>query len=103
MLGDPIAELWERVVEVPSALGRLLYVADLRNVQTGAPRLGRGLAARMISRGRSWSQAEKTARVLIHEAVTASALVQLRRSGLAPSRPNGIPLKEQESKLLSRP
>lgn len=44
MLVDPIAELWERVVEVPSVFGRLLYVADLWNVQTG--RYDRGLPDR---------------------------------------------------------
>lgn len=44
MLGDPIAESWERVVEVPSVFGRLLYVADLWNVRTG--RHDRGLPDR---------------------------------------------------------
>src|SRR5690348_18459859 len=44
MLGDPIVELWERVLQIPSVFGRLLYVADLWNVQTG--RYDRGLPDR---------------------------------------------------------
>jgi hypothetical protein len=55
---DPIVELYEKVTQIPSIFGRLVYIANLWNAQTG--RYDRGLPVRFANADQSiakWHQA----------------------------------------------